>query len=102
MVHDNFIKENIAPEDAVSIGVIQNNKIVGQIPLNTLTRPELGKKIYSFAALSDIHQTYDSVTKKDFINILNFIESKGIDLVCICGDLVMLHMKKNLHHIKHV
>ena len=56
-----FIPENIALHATRRIGIynIEGNR-VGTIPLGNLTMPDLGKKQYSFGALSDIHLQYDT------------------------------------------
>jgi hypothetical protein len=56
-VNTHFIALNKAPNTAYQIGVYSKaGKKKGYIPLGNLVLPsDLGRKLYSFGALSDIH-----------------------------------------------
>lgn len=86
--YTSFIPQNIATKNARRIGVYneQGNR-VGQIPLEGLTPPTAGKKLYSFGALSDVHLQYDTA-RGDFQSALTYLkEVEKVDFVCISGDL---------------
>ena len=51
-----------------------------------LATPDKGSKIYSFAALSDIHMQYET-GPADFQAALTYLDSNIVDFICICGDL---------------
>jgi predicted phosphodiesterase len=87
--YEDFIPENVALSNTTRIGVYnkQNGNRVGTIPLGSLTPPDVGKKQYSFGALSDVHITYDTATE-DFQRALTFLnEDADVAFTCICGDL---------------
>lgn len=86
--YEHFIPQNVAPYDAKKIGVYNSSgKRVGGFGLQNLRVPELGKKLYSFGALSDIHLQY-STAQEDFQRALTFLnETEGVEFTCICGDL---------------
>lgn len=87
--YEKFIPENIAPYNATKIGVYnaKTNKRVGGFGLQNLRLPNLGRKLYSFGALSDIHLPY-STAKDDFAKALTFLnETEDVAFTCICGDL---------------
>lgn len=87
--YESFITENVAPYDATAIGVYRKRtgKKVGSFLLQDLRLPFLGKKLYSFGALSDIHLQY-STAQSDFQKALTFLnETEDVDFTCICGDL---------------
>lgn len=83
-----FILENIAPSGTrrISIYDVDGNR-VGQIPLGSLTPPTVGKKLYSFGALSDVHLQYDTA-QHDFRVALTYLnEKEDVAFTCVCGDL---------------
>jgi 3',5'-cyclic AMP phosphodiesterase CpdA len=81
-----FIHENVAPLNARRIGIYDGNgNRVGQIPLGSLTPPTMGKKLYSFGALSDVHIGYDTAAS-DFQRALSYL-AEVAEFVCISGDL---------------
>ena len=83
-----LIRENTAPIGATKIGVYDaSGARQGSIELGTLTPPDLGSKLYSSAAISDIHLPYDTA-KEDFQNALTYFNSlDDLLFVNICGDL---------------
>lgn len=83
-----FIPENTAPLGARRIGIYNSKgNRVGFIPLDTLTPPVIGKKQYSFGALSDVHIVYQTAAS-DFQKALTYLnENIDVEFTCICGDL---------------
>lgn len=83
-----LIPQNIAPSNIKQVAIFDDNgnKICG-VPLGHLQIPQLGAKLYSFGALSDIHMTYDTA-EADFQKALNFFnETENVDFITVCGDL---------------
>lgn len=80
--------QNIAPIHARRIGIYNaKGNRVGQIPLGHLTPPVVGKKLYSFGALSDVHIVYDTAAD-DFKRALQYLTNEeNVAFTCICGDL---------------
>ena len=80
-----FIPQNIAPREVKRIGVYDaEGKRVGTVPLGNLAFPDVGEKLYSFGALSDVHIGYDTAVG-DFQRALSYLTD--VDFICICGDL---------------
>ncbi|MBQ8014650.1 MAG: hypothetical protein IJ264_00520, partial [Clostridia bacterium] len=81
------------PEGAETVLAYKNKTLTGtaDIPENKIASN--GTKLYSFGALSDVHfNRYNmSLTGDDacltFPNALNFLESFGISMVGISGDI---------------
>ena len=88
MAYTKFIPQNIGLQGTRRIVIRDvNGNRVGQIPLDSLTPPTYGKKLYSFGALSDIHLPY-TTGEADFKNALKYlIEEEKVDLICISGDM---------------
>ena len=85
--YKDFIPENTAFPDTRRIGIYNNNgNRIGQIPLERLTLPAIGRKLYSFGALSDVH-IGDRTASTDFTKALQEL-SRETDFICISGDLV--------------
>lgn len=87
--YDKLIPENIAPYNALRIGIYkeENNKRIGVIDLRHLRPSNLGQKLYTFGALSDIHLQYNTA-QEDFQKALTFLnETEDVEFTCICGDL---------------
>lgn len=86
--YTHFIKQNVASKTARRIGIYNSKgNRVGQIPLGTLTFPDVGAKLYSFGALSDVHYQYDTAPD-DFHRALSYLnETEDVAFTCICGDL---------------
>lgn len=85
-----LIPQNVAPQKAKCIGLYnESGGRIGYIPLGNLAIPSLGKKKYSFGALSDVHVSADVDTSEaDFRVALNYFnEFEGVDFICIAGDL---------------
>jgi hypothetical protein len=103
MIFDtNLILQNKAPSTAYRIGVYTKlGKLKGYIPLGNLRLPDdLGQKLYSFGALSDIHlSTGDADT--DFQRALTyFTQTEKVDFTCICGDLTNYGKVNEYEHYK--
>jgi predicted phosphodiesterase len=85
--YENFIPQNTAPLGTSHIEVYKSSgKKVGKIPLGHLRLPDLGEKLYSFGAISDVHIPVDGA-EADLTRALDFYKGSGTDFVCICGDL---------------
>ena len=100
-VNTHFIPQNVAPQNAYQIGVYnKRGKKIGYIPLGNLALPNVGRKLYSFGALSDIHLgSTDSDT--DFERALTYYnEVEKVDLICVCGDLTNFGRVDEYQHYK--
>ena len=87
----NFIQKNTAPYNAKNISVFNaNGNKVGAVQLGTMQIPiNIGAKLYSFGALSDIHLQYDTA-QADFQKALTYLNgTEDVDFTCICGDLTV-------------
>ena len=97
-----FIPQNKAPYTARRIGVYtKSGKRKGYIPLGNLAYPsDLGKKLFSFGALSDIHLgTTDA--DNDFKEALSYFNTtECVNFTCICGDLTNLGRVTEYEHYK--
>ena len=97
-----FIPQNKAPNTSYRIGVYtKSGKRVGYIPLGNLALPsDLGKKKYSFGALSDIHLG-SADANSDFEEALTyFTEIERVDFTCIGGDLTNFGRVDEYEHYK--
>lgn len=91
--YEHFIPQNIAPKNAVSIGIYDSNGVKkGTIPLGSLEFPSgLGNKLYSAGILSDVHVSQDTA-ESDFRRALTYFQdTENVDFVCIAGDLTQLN-----------
>lgn len=89
--YTDFIPENIAPYEAKKIRLYSadRNKKIFEFGLQNLTLPNLGEKMYSFLAISDVHileSKYPTATA-DFQRALTYAEDTDCAFTCICGDL---------------
>lgn len=87
--YKDFILENIALPNTRRIGIYDSNgNRVGYIPLGRLTPTTIGKRLYSFGALSDIHigERADAKADTDLDRALTYFNDT-VDFVCISGDL---------------
>jgi hypothetical protein len=101
-VNTHFISQNVAPNKSFQIGVYsKDGKKKGHIPLGSLVLPnDLGKKLYSFGALSDIH-LYAGDADADFQRALTyFTQTEKVDFTCICGDLTNFGRVDEYQHYK--
>lgn len=85
--YPHFIPENAAPYGAKRIIVLNDSGVeVARFPLGSLALPNLGDKLYSFGALSDVHVASGSLSKfQKGLNYLNNTEK--VAFTCIAGDL---------------
>ena len=95
-----LIAENIVPSNVTGIGIYNGDTKICDVDISKMKPQNLGKKIYSFGLLSDIHMTGDSevgTKEKDgngyitdgfyFRKALEYFKGVGCDFVCISGDL---------------
>lgn len=86
MRYSEFIKENTAYLKSGRIGVYENNRKIGIIPLGSLFNPAKAPKLYSFGAISDVHVS--SPNSPNFMQTLKYLnETESVDFICIAGDL---------------
>ena len=98
--YEHFIRENIAPVGAKSIGMYDSSgKRVGSIALGRL-KPPTEDKLYSFSAISDVHITV-ATANTDFQRALTFAEN-NCDFTCICGDLTVTGSDSELTQYKSI
>ena len=99
--YTNLISQNIATENAIRIVVFNSDgEKVGKINLGYLTRPNHGKKLYSFGALSDIHVSYKTSETDLQKAFTYFNEIEKVAFTCICGDLVSQGVASQLNSYK--
>ncbi len=85
--YSGFIKENSAPAEAVTIGVYSSNKEkVGEILLDGLKKTDLGQKLYSFGALSDVH-LQRKTGEEDYERALTYFNTEEqVEFITVAGD----------------
>lgn len=83
-----LIPENWIPDGCMRIGVYdKQNKKVGYIPLGSDFQRNPGAKLYTFAALSDVHLPLET-GPEDFERALHYINNEtDASFICISGDL---------------
>lgn len=83
-----FIKQNTAPQNALKIGVYNSlSERVGSVGFGSSFKQNLGKKLYSFGAISDAHIGYKTA-ESDLQNALTFFnDDSSVKFVANCGDL---------------
>ena len=86
--YQNLIPENAALTGTRRIGIFNSRgNRVGQIHLGPLTPPEVGKRLYSFGALADVHIVYTTAAA-DFREALTYLnDTENVAFTCVCGDL---------------
>lgn len=101
MSYNNLINVNIAPLNATKIGVYNaSGNRVGKIELGNLKKSNLGNKLYSFGAISDIHLQYDTA-QSDFQKALTYLDdNENVVFTCVCGDLTVNGTTANLQDYK--
>lgn len=99
--YDCLIKQNIAFPNSKKIVVYnQKKKKVGEFGLQNLKFPDLGEKLYSFGAISDIHLQY-STAHEDFVKALEYLNDvENVAFTCICGDLTASGTTEQLEDYK--
>lgn len=106
MAHERLIKENVAPQGAAAIGVVQNGTVIGQIPLGTLAH-SYGAKLFSFGLMSDVHINngsgdYTAASQGRFEKALTFCQNQGVRFVAINGDVVVEQLKSEYAKYKEI
>ena len=100
-----LIPQNTALSGATKLILATNSgKQMGKVQLGNLAMPDVGTKLYSFGAVSDIHLTkYDSEddAMKDWRTALQYFnEIEKVDFTCVCGDLTTQGTADNLAQYK--
>ena len=81
-----FIAENIAPKNAKRLVIFYGSTKLCEVDASKMQPKNLGSKLYSFGALSDVH-VIDS-TKANFQKSLSYLNNvEHVDFICIDGDL---------------
>lgn len=101
--YKDFIPENVALSGVRRIGIYNSKgNRVGFIPLGNLTPPNMGRKLYSFGALSDVHIIFDTAVG-DFQKALTYLnDNVDVAFTCICGDLTENGTEEELAQYKSV
>ena len=108
-IYSSFIAQNTAPIEATKIGVYDsNNERIGHIELVENLTADLGEKLYTFSALSDIHvglnennKEYYLTSTTDFVNALQYLNNEvAVDFNTICGDLTVYASENELSYYK--
>lgn len=85
--YTHFIKQNIAPKDAVRIAVYRDGKRAGSIPLGRMEQTKK-EKLYSFGLISDAHMaSYNATAQERFDNAISYFKAQGASFCCHCGDV---------------
>ena len=87
--YEDFIKENIAPQNAHFIGIYDaEGARQGTIDISGLKPNHSQTPLYSFGMLSDVHIGRDgSEAEADFTRALEIFNEKGVVHTCVSGDL---------------
>ncbi|MBR5105813.1 MAG: metallophosphoesterase [Alistipes sp.] len=87
--YEEFIDVNVAPGEAVKIGVYDGEGVrLGTIPIPESNLTASNTPLYSFGILSDVHLGRSAINPDvDFERALEHFASKGVEMVCICGDI---------------
>lgn len=85
-VETHFIPQNKLISDYID--VYNGTTLIGKIKAGSAKMPELGNKLYSFGALSDVHVTYGDLARTRFKNAIKFLtDEEKVAFTCIAGDL---------------
>lgn len=87
MSYTDFIDKNIAPLNATKIGVYNGDIKVGKIELSSTLKPNLGRKLYSFGAISDIHLNTSTADSDLRTALTYFNQVENVAFTCITGDV---------------
>lgn len=88
-VYEDFIDVNVVPRSAECIGIYDSyNHRCGAISLSGAKPDYSVSPRYTFGLLSDVHigRSASSEAEADFERALQYFQSKGVDMTCICGD----------------
>ena len=94
-----FIAENIAPPDAKSLAIYNGDTKVCDVDIAKI-QPVLGKKLYSFGAVSDIHLIKSGLVWnwypiEKFDRALSHFREKGCVMCVVTGDLTQCGYRWN-------
>lgn len=82
-----LIPQNKALSNVKNVSIFNGDIKVCDIPLGVLAMPDMGTKLYSFGAISDIHLQYDTA-QADFQRALTYFnDTEDVAFTCVCGDL---------------
>ena len=82
-----FITQNMAPQEAIKIGVYNSTgDRVGSVGLIATFNKNLGEKLYSFGAISDVH-IGNNTSETDFERALTYFNDQSVQFVTVNGDL---------------
>ena len=85
--YEDFISQNVAPQTSERISVYNAiGERVGSFGLSRLRFPNVGERLYSFGAISDVHLQRNTA-KDDFQRALTYYSNTDTSFVCVCGDL---------------
>lgn len=99
-LNTHFIPQNVAAAKAHQIGVYRKGKKIGYVPIDGLVYPDVGKKLYSFGAISDIHLG-NTDADTDFQRALTYFNAtENVAFTCICGDLTNYGKISEYQHYK--
>lgn len=84
-IETHFIPQNKLISNYIE--VYNGTEKVGRIKANSLKMPDMGNRLYSFGALSDVHVNSASAQGhfKQAVTYLNDVEN--VDFICVAGDL---------------
>lgn len=102
-INTHFISQNVAPYKAHRIGVYdKRGKRKGYIPINKLVLPNnIGKKLYAFGAVSDIHLGA-TTANADFQEALAYFNNtEDVAFTCVCGDMTNTGTEAEWLNYKH-
>ena len=87
MSYTDFIDKNIAPLNATKIGVYNGDIKVGKIEIPSTLKPNLGRKLYSFGAISDIHLNTSTADSDLRTALTYFNQVENVAFTCVTGDV---------------
>ncbi|MBQ5889914.1 MAG: BspA family leucine-rich repeat surface protein [Clostridia bacterium] len=101
--YDGFIKQNVAPQNATKIGVYNSlGERAGSVAFAANFKRSMGKKLYSFGAISDTH-VGAKTAESDLKNALKYFEDNSeIQFIVNGGDLSLSGETKNLELYKSI
>ena len=90
-ITNSLIPQNMAPPNARKVAIFNGaGKKIASVPLGHLSPTNMGEKLYSFGAISDIHLQYETA-QNDFKTALEYLNNtEDVDFTCVCGDLTSL------------
>lgn len=83
-----LIATNIAPPNIKRLAVFKGTRKLGIVDISNMRLPDdIGIKLYSIGALSDVHIGYDTADT-DFQSALTYLnDNANVAFTCVCGDL---------------